>query len=325
MITRPFFKILLLIVCIGLFTACSSKNMAGSSYANDASQASTMINKKQKILIVNSNQSVERYEMAESIFIDSVSDYQTHIVNLELEAKPIEFLQDIINQNKFDIIYCIGAKALGSIDYIDPHVPVVYSAVMNWRRFKDRANYYGIASELAPQVQLTWFKYFFPEIKKVGVLYSEENQSLIDDAQRASENLSLKLNALKLRNDNQLSLSAKSLLKEVDVLWLISDSSTLSSVADVDTLFKLAEKYSVPVFSYNPLFMDLGAVMSLVADLPTTARQAAILTLKILEKQQPQRAIQYPAGSRIILDSQRVNHYEMVLNPDYLDSVDELR
>ncbi len=325
MITRPFFKVLLLLAFMGLFSACASQNLVSLHSATGLNQASTVINKQQKILVVNSNQSVERYQMAESVFIDSVSEYQSQIINLEAEARPIDFLQDILNQHQFDVIYCIGAKALGSIDYIDPNVPVVYSSVMNWRRFVGRANYYGIASELAPQVQLTWFKYFFPEIKKIGVLYSEENQFLIDDAERASANLSLELNALKLRANNQLLQSAKLLLKEVDALWLISDSSTLSSVEDVDKLFKLSEKYAVPVFSYNPLFMEMGAVMSLVADLPTTARQAALLSMKLLEKQQPQSAIQYPAGSRIILDSQRVNDYKMILNPDYLDSVDELR
>ena len=39
-------------------------------------------------------------------------------INLEKENQPIEYLQDLLNQGDYDLVYCIGAKALGSIDFI---------------------------------------------------------------------------------------------------------------------------------------------------------------------------------------------------------------
>jgi ABC-type uncharacterized transport system substrate-binding protein len=312
--------VLLFIFSVGLLGGCASINNQNSLSHGNYNQ------KEQKVLVINSNQSIERYQIAEFTFVESMLGHKTDIVNLDTEAQPIEYLQDILNQNKYDAIYCIGAKALGSIDYIDPKVPVVYTAVLNWRRFSERNNYFGIASELSPQVQLSWFKYIFPEINNIGVLYSDENQILIEDAKKASNNLSLNLKAIKLRSEDQLLSSAKILFKDdVQALWLISDSSALSSIANVDALFKLAEKSNIPVFSYNPLFMDMGAMMSLVADLPTTARQAALMTLKILDNNRPNQAVQYPAGSRIIIDSKAVERYQIKLNPESLDSVDELR
>ena len=157
------------------------------------------------------------------------------------------------------------------------------------------------------------------------MFYSDENQSLIDDALDASKNLSLDLKPLKLRAVDQLFISAEKFLKGIDALWLISDSTTISSINNVSALFQLADKLNVPVITYNPLFMDMGAVMSLVADLPTTARQAALMTVKLLEKETPDQATQFPAGSRIILSKQKLINYKMNLNSDALDSVDELR
>lgn len=325
MIIRPYLNILVLFFSVVILNACASNLINQSSFNDSSSSSQLSAHSKQKVLIINSNQSVERYQIAESTFIESMSDYNTKVVNLEAEKQPIEYLQDVLNTERYDLIYCIGAKALGSIDYIDPSMPVVYTAVLNWRRFQGRNNYFGIASELSPQVQLTWFKYLFPEIRNIGVFYGEENQTLIDDAKKTANNLSLKLETEMLRSDEQLMLSAKAMLNDVDALWLISDSSTLSSIESVEKLFNLAEKLNVPIFSYNSVFMDMGATMSLVADLPTTARQAALLSMKLLKNIVPKQNIQFPAGSRIILGGHKIDRYEMKLNPEGLDSVDEFR
>ena len=323
MITRPFFKqflsLSLLFISMLALSSCSTVKVGERSLNPDDSRHGL-----KKVLVVNSNRSVDRYQVAETTYISSLSGMQTTALDLGDEKQPIEYLQDILNQNDFDIIYCIGAKALGSIDFIDPGLPVVYNAVLNWRRFQDRQNYFGIASELSPQVQLTWFKYFFPDIKRVGVFYSQENQSFIDDANHAANNLGLNLHALKINHTGQLILSAEKLLSDVDALWLISDSSTLSSIKNVNALFKEADKYQVPIITYNPVFMDVGAMMSLVADLPTTARQAALVSMKVSEQSKYKQAIQFPAGSRIILNADKVAEYNIKLSPYSMDSVDEL-
>lgn len=314
---------ILLLISIALLSGCATHGEHSYPVIEAASEHKQLVKGKKSVLIINSNRSVDRYHTAENVFIETMADYNTVAINLEAETEPVEYLQDLLNAKQFDLIYCIGAKALGSIDYIDPVEPVVYSAVLNWRRFKDHSNYFGIASELSPQVQLTWFKYFFPEINKVGVLYGDKNQALIDEALKTSKNLSLTLKTALLRNNTLLVEEAKALLGSVETLWLISDSNTLSSIKNVETLFELADQVGVPIFSYNPLFMDMGAVMSLVADLPTTARQAALLSIKLLKNTIPAQSVQFPAGSRILLSSDNIKRYKMKLNSDALDSVDE--
>tara|TARA_R110001592_G_scaffold341482_2_gene630637 strand:+ start:4944 stop:5915 length:972 start_codon:yes stop_codon:yes gene_type:complete len=323
MINRPCFNILTFFLSFLSFivlSGCASISAERAVLKKHAVQSET-----KKILVINSNRAIERYQMAEYAFVDSLSEYTTELINLETEQQPIEYLQDVLNRGGYDLIYCIGAKALGSIDYIDPDLPVVYTAVLNWRKFEGRKNYFGISSELSPQVQLTWFKYFFPDMNDIGVFYSEENELLINEAQAASKHLSLNLKPLKISGEDQLLLSAEKLLSEIDALWLISDSSTISSIKNVNSLFYLAQKQGVPVITYNPLFVEMGALMSLVADLPTTARQAALIAKNLLEAGMPEQAIQYPAGSRIILSGEKLKQYKLKLNSGALDSVDELR
>lgn len=323
MISRPIFTMLVMLVHVLILSACAVNTSQPNN--NLASSVSLAEYREGKVLVVNSNLSIDRYQIAQKVFIDSILNTNLTLVNLEHEAQPVEYLQDVLNKNNYDAIYCIGAKALGSIEYISPDAPVVYSAVLNWRRFKDHKNYFGISSELSPEVQLTWIKYFFKDIQKIGVYYSQENESLISDAVAVSKNLSINLIPIKLNTDEHLLASAKEVLPKFDALWLISDSSVLSSANSVEDLFNLAKEKNVPVLAYNTLFIDMGAVMSLGIDLPTTARQAAILTSKILDKQMPKEVIQFPAGSKIVLNRKGLNHHQMKLNPGVLDSVDELR
>lgn len=311
----------MMISMISLLSACTANRLQITAEPVVTGLAGESV---QKVLVLNSNHSVERYQIAENYFISSLRDYKIDVMDLQGKDKPVEFLQDQLNAKNYDLIYAIGAKALGSVNLIDPDISVVYSAVLNWRRFKDHENYFGISSELSPQVQLTWFKYFFPEIKSIGVLYSQENEDLIEEAAAVAKNLGLKLVPSQIRSQAHLMESAENLLERVDTLWLISDSHILSSVNKVRRLFAMADAKKVPVFTYNSVFVEMGAVMSLAADLPTIGRQAALMADDILERNLPKESIQFPVGSRIILNSQKIREYGLKLNAGALDSVDEI-
>jgi putative ABC transport system substrate-binding protein len=277
-----------------------------------------------KVLVLNSNQSVERYQIAERYFMTSIKNREIIVMDLQGKQKPVEYIQDKLNSQRFDLVYAIGAKALGSVNLIDPDLPVVYSAVLNWRRFRQQENYFGISSELSPQVQLTWFKYFFPEINSIGVLYSHENAHMIEEAAEVAKNLGINLVSTAIRSRAHLKESASQLLKQVDAMWLVSDSQVLSSVDKVKQFFVMADQKRIPVLTYNPVFVEMGATMSLAADLPTIGRQAALMADEILERKLPDASIQFPVGSRIMLNSQKIREYGLQLNAGALDSVDEI-
>lgn len=279
-----------------------------------------------RILLVNTNDSIERYHIAQTAFMESIKDGNgnIHTVDLGKNNHPIDTLQDLLNEQDYDAIYCIGAKALGSIDHIDPDTPVIFSSVLNWHRFSNQPNYYGVASEVAPKAQLTWFKYFFPDTKRIGVLYSGDNQHLIEDATSSAHELSIQIIAEKVSSQSLLETHARTLLSKVDALWLISDSRVLASTNNAQLLFTKADKRNVPVLAYNSFFMDMGATLSISADLPTTGRQAAIMMRHVLQKDIKGKNVQFPAGSSIILNMNKVRTYNVKLNQNALDSVNNI-
>jgi len=323
-------KQLLCLFCLLVLVSCTSAphqtEIVANSAKNSFIQAPTGSTKDKPahILLVNTNRQIDRYNAAETSFAETMANNSIHTVDLGQDSQPIETLQDLLNDEQFDAVYCIGAKALGSIDYLDPDMPVIFSSVLNWHRFNAQDNYNGIASEVAPKAQLTWFKYFFPEIKNIGVLYSSDNQQRIQDADLPAEALALQLITQEINSETQLDNLAKALLTKVDALWLISDPSVLVSTEQAKRLFQMAHQANVPIFTYHSFFMDMGATLSITADLPTTGRQAALMLKKVLTQPNYKQRIQFSAGSSITLNIKKAEAYQLTLNEDALDSVDEL-
>lgn len=274
-----------------------------------------------KILLVNSNSNVERYRVAEQSFSEQFQQSSYHRIDLSGESNPVGRLQSALNQNQYDSIYCIGAKALGSIDTISPEQRIVFSSVLNWQRFQNHPRVSGIASDIAPASQLAMFKYFFPEIKTIGVLYSAFNQALIHQAQKAADQLGLTLNAIKMENGSLLNEQVKELAVTAQALWLISDPVTLASADQAKNLLSEADNHSLPVFSTLRFFSKSGATFTISADSPTIGRQAAVM---IQQDQSSQQKIQHPVGSYISVNLKKVSEYGLTLNYQALDSVNEL-
>lgn len=321
------FRQLVSILSISLLVACvnTPQQTGNHEMASPAITQNINVAKQTRILLVNTNQKIDRYKTAENAFIKTLGDHNLQIVDLGNDNYPIDTLQDLLNNQEFDAIYCIGAKALGSVDYIDPETPIIYSSVLNWRKFDtQQGRYNGIASEVAPKAQLAWFKYFFPKIKKIGVFYSSENVKRLQDATLTAKALSLELITQEINSEIKLEQQANDLLAKVDVLWLISDPGVIASTDQTKDLFKLADQLETPIFTYHSFFMGMGATLSITADLPTTGIQAALMMKKILNQADYKQAIQFPAGSSITLNIQKVEAYKLNLNQNALDSVDEL-
>ncbi len=303
---------------LAILSACAPLPLGIPENAEPVSQAA------RPVLIVNSDRNISRYEVPAASFARAVRGHP--IVRLDLHGRndPVETLQDYLNAYPIAGVYAVGAKALGAVNYLAPEMPVVFSAVMAWREFLPESNAYGIASDIAPDAQLLWFKHFFPRIKRLGVLYSDANQPVLESARSAATHMDLHIVAKRIPQSKMLATQAQNLLNEVDALWLISDPLVLSSAQGIENLFTLADSKQVPIFTYKRLFVNYGATLSITADEATTGRQAAVTLMQLMRKDKQLPAIQYPAGSSLTLNMDKVRRYQLHLNPAALDAVSDL-
>lgn len=279
---------------------------------------------QEKVLILNSDRSIYKYSLAHTEFKTKTSNITSEI---DLGSKWVDestVKKDILGIDP-DVIYCIGSKAYMLAHKLVKDKNIIFSSAINWQRLPSGKNTYGISNELPQGMHLTTYRYFFPDIDKIGVLYSSAyNKEWLNIAKKSSKEMDIDVIGKQIRKPEDIGLALTELLQEVDVLWLTSDPIVLQKVESVIKVFKLCESMSKPVFTYDKAFVNIGATLILSADIPTIGRQAAGLLSDILANRKITERIQNPAGSHIILNLKKVEKYGLNLNTGALDSVNEI-
>ena len=184
---------------------------------------------------------------------------------------------------------------------------------------------YGIAQELPAGMQLMMYRYLFPEIKKIGVLYSKQfNNEWLQDAIQSAEDMGIDVIGQDVSDGQNLSTAIKKLLPEVDALWLISDPHVLADRSAVSIIFQQTEISKKPVFTYSEVFINFGALLVISADTPTIGRQVSARVDDLLGGRVDMERVRNPAGSHVILNMKQLKNYSLRLNKEALGSVNQI-
>ncbi len=280
--------------------------------------------KNGKIVVFNSDTSVERYSIAHTVFKSKIGNLveEIDLGNEKLSKKKIK---KKIRKIDPDVIYCIGSKAYQLVHKVAKNKNVIFSSTMKWQLLPIGKNTYGVSNEIPQSTNLMMYRYFFPDIKKIGVLYSKSyNKKWLKIAKADADKIGVEIIGKAIRKPEEVVSALKELLPKVDALWLTIDPIVLHNKESVKNVFMQSEAARKPVFAYSNVFASYGAVLILSADISTIGKQAAVLALDILENQEITEKIQNPVGSSITLNMKKVKEYGITLNEDALDSVNEI-
>ncbi|MCK4841133.1 MAG: hypothetical protein KAT04_04535 [Methylococcales bacterium] len=275
------------------------------------------------LVIVNSDLSIKKYALTQQLF---EANYKSPVTVINLADYSQKKASYLIKKNKSKTIYAIGSKAYLLSQQVAENKNIVFSSIINWQRLTVTKHSYGVAQELPTAMQLTMFRYLFPEIKRVGVLYSKQyNKEWLLDAIEAAKNVGIGLIAKDVDSKRDLSSAIAGLLPTVDVLWLIADPVVLANKAAVNDIFKQTKNRQKPVFTYSQSLLDLGAVLVISADLPTISGQVSALVDELnRNKITITEQVYKPAGSHIILNMKQLKKYPIKLNKEALGSVNQI-
>lgn len=277
-----------------------------------------------KVIILNSDMSIDKYSLAHIEFKSKIANLKGEI---DLGSKWIDEanIEKVFSEVDPDVIYCIGSKAYQMAYKLARNKKLIFSSAINWRRLPMSKETYGISNELLQGMQLTMYLYFLPDVKTIGVLYSKTyNKEWVDIAVKSAKELGIKIIDKSISNPDEIESALEKLLPKIDALWLTPDPVVLHNIESVNKIFKLTETAKKPVLAYDKAFADFGAVLIISADISTMGRQAAVLALDILANQEITERVKNPAGSHIILNMKKVEEYGINLNMEALDSVNEI-
>jgi ABC-type uncharacterized transport system substrate-binding protein len=284
---------------------------------------------QKSVLIINSDKSVEKYATIHQEFKSELSaDSSILIEEVDLAST---FSTDTVKRKieifqHPDIVHAIGSKAYRVAESLikDKTEPViVFSGIFDWRKFKTDmgSNTYGMALELTADDQLSIMKEdLFPEIRTIGVLYSEtHNQKWFDHAKSQAEEMDLKLQGKIIESSSDILDALGKLLPKVDALWLIPDPIMHENVRIVLKVFKEAATQQKPIFTYNPQFSEkeYGAVLTIAVKLPSLGKQMAGVAKMSLDKKNFQLGqVLYPTDYRVILNRKKAEEYGIKVTED---------
>jgi putative ABC transport system substrate-binding protein len=280
--------------------------------------------KEPKVLLINSDATVEKYKVAQEEFKKPFA-YPVLEVNLDDKKWKVPDVENLLYDEYPDLVYCIGSKAYFIANRFVSEKNIVFSSIVNWQRLPVSKKTYGVSSELHSGMQMTLFRYIFPEVKKIGVLYSEQyNSQWFNDARAEAREMGIEIIGQHISESKQTIDALKELVPKVDALWLISDPLIMADKENLKEVFNICEAKKVPVFSYHDIFVEYGAVLIVSVDEATIGRQAAGMAKEIISDGKMEEKVQYPAGSHIILNLKKVKEYGLPYKEEALSMVNQI-
>lgn len=281
-----------------------------------------------KVLIVNSDNAVFRYEKIADEFKKAIAQnvYQVAEFDLNNRTDADTDLKQFIQQENPELIYCIGTKAYSLAKNYAANKKLLFSAAINWRRLEIGENTYGVANELASAQEISLLRYFFPSVKKIGLLYNEKfSREYVETIKKEALAVGISVVGQSIDGEKEIGETLNDLLLKIDMFWIISDPVVLSSKETVQQIFQLARQRKKPVYAYSDVFIEQGAVLAATADPATIGRQSASLAIMLGKDKAPQGGtVQSPAGSTVTINKCVLDELQFDFNKDALDSVNKI-
>ena len=280
--------------------------------------------KEPKVLVINSDARIEKYKVAQEEFTGTLSR-PVRAINLDDPKWKVADVENLLYDEYPDLVYCIGSKAYFIANRFVSEKEIVFSSIVNWQRLPVTRKTYGVSVELHSGMQMTLFRYIFPQVKKIGVLYSTKyNSEWFKNASAEAKEMGIEIVGKSISESKETIDALKEILPGIDVLWLIPDPLIMEDKENLMKIFKACEAQKLPVFSYHDSFIDYGALLVVSVDEPTIGRQAAGIAVEILSLGKIEEKVQYPAGSHIILNLKKVKEYGLQYKEEALSAVNQI-
>jgi len=184
-----------------------------------------------------------------------------------------------------DLILAVGPEAAYLVGIHSSSVPKVFTMVLNPEKLLDDTTlYHGVSLNLPIDFQLERIKMAFPKRRRVGILYTQEqNQKIVDSISRKAVDSDLHIVSLPIASQKDIPRVFNSPQFNVDILWIIPDR-TIGSEKIIKYLIKRMLLKKIPVVGFNEWFTDNGAILSFYLDDQEIGEQTAELAQKLLLK-----------------------------------------
>ncbi len=192
-------------------------------------------------------------------------------------------LQKTISDFDPQVILPIGTEA--TLTTIDSPVktPIVLSMVLHpGKKIMDDPRTTGVLLDIPIRTQILWFKLIVPTLKKIGIIYTENTEDLIDIAVSEAPSLGVTIVPLKIHDIADITNRLEELTKSADALLAVPDSTIYNPVI-TPHLILFTLRHKMPFMGLSRNFTKSGALFSLDSDYYEIGKKAGTLALRIIQ------------------------------------------
>ncbi|MDA1353883.1 MAG: ABC transporter substrate binding protein [bacterium] len=274
---------------------------------------------------------------------DDVSEFNDHALAVEALLKPnhtvvvvnldpsdeSDALQKVVDANP-DLVYSIGSKSTQAmIRGLPTSIPLVYGMVLDVDQLDSRRLMAGRTLEISAALRLNVLKQLFPQMSRVGILEGPTNDTV---AMRREYALLAKTLGLELfveivgkRGELQDVLNAL-FTRRVDIV-MSAPKARIYNANDMRYLILFLSRYRVPYLALSPSYLDLGALISVDANLDIEANASLGLIESVLAK--PDMVgiprVSSPTEVTYTINSSVLRQFRFRLTQESIDGAKEMR
>jgi putative tryptophan/tyrosine transport system substrate-binding protein len=181
------------------------------------------------------------------------------------------------------VVVAVGLKAAlaAKVEIVD--VPIVYMMVLDPLKHQlTAANMTGTLLEIPFDRQVKIMRIFLPTLHQAGMLYDpSKNASRVKNAVEQAGIFDVQVKGLPVESEKDVPQQLRTLLSDVEALWLIPDSAVLTNES-IPFILESALAHHVPVIGFSPEFTRLGALLSMSINYGDVGRDTGLLVKRIL-------------------------------------------
>ncbi|MDT7043050.1 ABC transporter substrate-binding protein [Candidatus Nitronereus thalassa] len=278
-------------------------------------------------VVVLKSADVGAYNAAASALKESLSP-EVEIVEYDLQGDLTQGrkLGKKIRATSARLVVAIGLKAAlaAKLEVLD--IPIISCLVLDPNKYDlARQNLTGVSLRIPIQTQFALIRNLVPDSKRIGVLFDPtKTNGTIEEAMPLAKRQGLELISSPVTSPQDVPDKLRSLVSNIDVLWLIPDSTVLTEDS-LEFLLHTTSEVRVPVVGFSSGLVRSGALAGLYINYAEVGKQVAGLAQKILQGQSiPQGTVLPPERVSLAINKQIAEYLGISISPLLLRDAEEV-
>jgi putative ABC transport system substrate-binding protein len=289
---------------------------------------------EKRVIIVKSSDSPSFQAAAEGVKKEiKRGDINPVFIEYDLSLNPPDEQQIVqkVRELNPDLIVTIGSKSTALFSKQIKEIPIVFSAVLNpissgfaqsmWSSGK---NLTGASLDIPISVQLEKFKLIVSGLKKVGVIYTQDSEPVVVEAERVCKEIGIELVPVAISSEKEIPEVMEKLEQNIDGLWAVADT-IIFTPQSTQYLLLFTLRNGIPFMGPFTSFVKAGALFTLAWNDKDVGRQSGELALRVLSGEDPQQIpITTPRMIYLILNMRTAEQIDLEIPPHIVSVAKEV-